>query len=243
MMQGSKELRDKLATACRLLYMEGLMDHAGLAGARIPETGNLLLNPREMRGTPGRHPGIMAADDLVVVDPDGRKVEGGNNPPSETPIFTGVFRARPDVMAVFHLHLPTATLFSVVGQPIRPIGVMGSLFGESVPVCPDGTLIQRPEQGDGVALALGKSVAVILQGHGAVIVGANVEEAFVASVLLEDNAVRQYRASMIGKPEAMKGEALAEARRQVWNPKVVAKIWTYYLLKAQTAGVAAAPAR
>jgi len=42
-MQGSKELREKLAIACRLLYMEGLMDHAGLAGARIPETGNLLL--------------------------------------------------------------------------------------------------------------------------------------------------------------------------------------------------------
>ena len=33
-MQGSKELRERLATACRLLYMEGLMDHAGLAGGR-----------------------------------------------------------------------------------------------------------------------------------------------------------------------------------------------------------------
>ncbi|OGA24952.1 MAG: hypothetical protein A3I02_14470 [Betaproteobacteria bacterium RIFCSPLOWO2_02_FULL_67_26] len=236
-MQGSKELREKLATACRLLYMEGLMDHAGLAGARIPETGNLLLNPREMRGTPGRHPGIMAADDLVVVDPEGRKVEGENNPPSETPIFTGVFRARPDAMAVFHLHLPTATLFSVVGKPILPIGVMGSPFGESVPVCADGTLIQRPEQGDGVARALGNSLAVILQGHGAVIVGGSVEEAFVASVLLEDNAVRQYRAAMIGTPRAMERGELEEARRQVWNPKVVAKIWTFYLLKAQAQGL------
>lgn len=236
-MQGSNELREKLATACRLLYMEGLMDHAGLAGARIPETGNLLLNPREMRGTQGRHPGIMAADDLVVVDPEGRKVEGANNPPSETPIFTGVFRARPDVMAVFHLHLPTATLFSVVGKPILPIGVMGSPFGESVPVCPDGTLIQRPEQGDSVALALGSNVAVILQGHGAVIVGGSVEEAFVASVLLEDNAVRQYRAAMIGTPRAMERGELEEARRQVWNPKVIAKIWTYYLLKGQERGI------
>src|ERR1700675_2752078 len=129
-MQGTRALREKLATACRLLYMEGLMDHAGLAGTRIPETGNLLLNPREMRGTPGRHPGIMAADDLVVVDPQGKRVEGSNNPPSETPIFTGVFRARPDVMAVFHLHLPVATLFSMVDMPIRPVYVMGAPFGE-----------------------------------------------------------------------------------------------------------------
>ena len=43
------------------------MDHAGLAGARIPGTGNLLLNPREMRGTPGRHPGIMTAGDFAMV--------------------------------------------------------------------------------------------------------------------------------------------------------------------------------
>src|SRR5260370_1001655 len=84
-MQGTTELREKLATACRLLFMEGLMDHAGLAGARIPETGNLLLNPREMRGTPGRHPGIMTAGDFVVVDPEGTKIEGENNPPSGTP--------------------------------------------------------------------------------------------------------------------------------------------------------------
>jgi len=236
-MQGSKELRDKLATACRLLYMEGLIDHAGLAGARIPETGNLLLNPREMRGTAGRHPGIMVADDLVVVDPEGRRVEGNNNPPSETPIFTGVFKARSDVMAVFHLHLPTATLFSIVGQPILPIGVMGSMFGETVPVCPDGTLIQRAEQGDGVAHSLGKGLAVILQGHGAVIVGASVEEAFVASVLLEDNAVRQYRAAALGTPRPMERGELEEARRQVWNPKVVAKIWTYYLMKGQERGI------
>lgn len=232
-MQGSKELRDKLAHACRMLYMEGLMDHAGLAGARIPETGNLLLNPREMRGTTGRHPGMMEGDDLVVVDPDGKKVEGGNNPPSETPIFTGVFRARPDVMAIFHLHLPMATVFSLVGKPLRPVYVMGAPFGAEVPVCNDGTLIQRPEQGDVVAKALGASLAVLLKGHGAVIVGASVEEAFVASTLLEDNATRMYQASVIGTPTFLEGDELREAARQCWQPKVVAKIWTYHLLKAK----------
>ncbi len=236
-MSAAQALREKLATACRLLYMEGLLDHAGLAGARIPETGNLLLNPREMRGTPGRHPGIMEAGDLVVVDPEGRKVEGENNPPSETPIFTGVFRARPDVMAVFHLHLATATLFSMVGKPLRAVGVMGAPFGAAVPVCPDATLIQNPEQGVEVARWLGGNLAVILRGHGAVIVGASVEEAFVASILLEDNAVRQYRASLIGSPAVLEGAQLEEARRQIWNPKVISKIWHYYLMKARSTGV------
>ncbi len=166
-------------------------------------------------------------------------MEGENNPPSETPIFTGVFRARADAMAIFHLHLPTATLFSIAGTPLRPVGVMGSPFGGVVPVCPDATLIQRREQGAAVARALGQNLAVILQGHGAVIVGGSIEEAFVAAILLEDNAVLQYRASAIGTPKALEGEALRQAQKQVWQPKVISKIWHYYLMKGQSTGILA----
>ncbi len=236
-MQGSKELRDKLATACRLLSMEGMIDHAGLVGARIPETGNLLLIPREMRGTQGRHPGIMKGDDFVVVDPDGRRIEGTNNPPSETPIFTGVFRGRPDVMAVFHLHLPMATAFTVVGKPLRPVYIFGAPFGDCVPVSDDGTLIQRPEQGDELARALGDNLAVLLKSHGTVVVGATIEEALVAAVMLEDNATRLYQASLLGSPNVLEGEELATLKRQIWQPKVVSKMWGFHMLKAQAAGL------
>ena len=236
MMNEQQSLAEKLALACRLLYMEGLVDHGGLVGARIPATGNLILNPREMRGTTGRHPGLMSAEDMVVVDPQGARVSGTNNPPSETPIFTGVFAARPDVMAVFHLHLAYATLFSVVGKPLRPIGVTGAPFGDEVPVHADPTLIQRPEQGVALARSLGDRLAVILRGHGAVIVGASIEEAFAASVMFEDNALRLFRASQIGTPQALTGQELDEARSQIWHPKVIAKMWAFYNMKAQAQG-------
>lgn len=236
-MDSSRAIAEKLSTACRLLYMEKLMDHGGLAGARNPATGHLILNPREMRGTPGRHPVLMSAEDMVVVDPDGKRMEGSNNPPSETPIFTGVFRARPDVMAVFHLHLQYATLFSIVGKPLQAIGVTGAPFGEIVPVHPDPTLIQRPEQGVAVAHSLGDSLAVILRGHGAVIVGTSIEEAFAASVMFEDNALRLFRASQIGTPQPLLGSELAEAKAQIWHPKVVAKMWHFYLMKGKADGV------
>ena len=236
-MQGAKELRDKLALACRLLAMQGLIDHAGLAGARIPETGNLLLNPREMRGTDGRHPGIMKGDDFVVTDPNGKRIEGTNNPPSETPIFTGVFRARPDAMAVFHLHLPMATAFTVVGKPLRPVYIFGAPFGDVVPVSDDGTLIQRPEQGDELARVLGDKPAVLLKSQGAVVVGASVEEAFVAAIMLEDNAARLYQASLLGTPNFLQGEELATLKKQIWHPKVISKMWAYHVLKAEALGL------
>ncbi len=237
MPDSSAAIAEQLALACRLLYMEGLMDHGGHAGARIPDTGELVLNPREMRGTPGRHPGLMAAEDMVVVDPDGRRVRGTNNPPSETPIFTGVFRARPDVMAVFHLHLQYATLFSIVDKPLQPVGVTGAPFGERVPVHPDPTLIQHPEQGEAVARSLGDAAAVILRGHGAVIAGTSIEQAFAASVMLEDNALRAFRASQIGTPRTLQGAELSQAKAQIGHPKVAAKMWHFYLMKAKADGV------
>ena len=236
-MTASLAVREKLALACKLLYMEGLMDHGGLVGARLPETGGLVLNPREMRGTQGRHPGLMEAGDMVVVDASGKRIEGTNNPPSETPIFTGVFAARPEVMAVFHLHLEYATLFSIVGKPLLAVGVTGAPFGETVPVHPDPTLIQRHEQGVEVARTLGERAAVILRGHGAVIVGGSIEEAFVASVMLEDNALRLFRASQIGTPQPLAGTELADSKAQIWHPKVIAKMWTFYNMKAKDLGV------
>ena len=237
-MENSLAVREKLALACKLLYMEGLIDHGGLVGARVaPGAGALVLNPREMRGTQGRHPGMMEADDMVVVDAAGKRTGGTNNPPSETPIFTGVFGARPEVMAVFHLHLNYATLFSIVNKPLRPVGVTGAPFGAEVPVHPDPTLIQRPEQGTALAHTLGDRVAVILRGHGVVVVGRSIEEAFAASVMLEDNALRQFRAMQIGTPQALEGEELVEATNQIWHPKVIAKMWTFYNMKAREEGV------
>ena len=236
-MTDTKSVREKLALACKLLYMEGLIDHGGLVGARVPGSGNMALNPREMRGTPGRHPGLMEADDMVVVDAAGRRIEGSNNPPSETPIFTGVFGARAEVMAVFHLHLHYATLFSIVGKPLQAVGVTGAPFGETVPVHADPTLIQRPEQGKQVAATLGERPAVILRGHGAVIVGASIEEAFVRSVMFEDNALRQFRACQIGTPQSLQGAELAEAQSQISHPKVTAKMWHFYLMKAKAEAI------
>lgn len=232
------ELKEKLALACRLLYMEGLMDHAGLVGARIPGDGRLILNPRSMRGTRGRHPGIMSAEDLVIVDDQGKLLEGENDPPSETLIFTGVFRNRPDMQACFHLHLRWATLFSTLDRPLVPIFHQAAVFGE-VPVHQDPNLIQTDAQGKAVAETLGKTArAALLRSHGTVIVGEDIESgAFVASVLFEENAQRLYDASLLGEPQVLEGKERTETAKRTWNEKVISKVWTFYIMKAQNEGI------
>ncbi len=164
---------------------------------------------------------------MVVVDGVGKRIGGTKNPASETPILTSVFRARPDAMAVFHLHLDYATLFSIVGKPLQLVGVIGAPFGKDVPVRPDPILIKRPEHGAGMARTLGDRAAVILRGHGAVIIGRSLEEAFAASVMLEDNALRPFREMQIDTPQEIDGEELVDNVRPMWQPQVVDKMWTF----------------
>lgn len=229
------EVKEKLALACRLLYKEGLLDHAGLVGARNPGETDLVLNPRTMRGTRGRHPGIMRAEDMVAVNMEGKPIEGVNDPPSETPIFTGVFQSRPDINACFHLHLRWATLFSNIGQPLVPIISQAAVF-EKVPVHSDPNLIQTDTQGKAVAETLGAFRCVLLRNHGAVIVGEDIESAFAAAILIEENAKRLYDASLLGQPTVLAGKERRETAARTWNEKVIMKMWNYYILKAQAEG-------
>lgn len=225
-----EEVKEKLALACRLLYMEGLLDHAGLVAARIAGDSRLVLNPRTMRGTRGRHPGIMTAEDMVVVDAEGNLIQGDNDPPSETPIFTEILRNRSDMNACFHLHLNWATLFSTINRPLVPIMTQAAVFGE-VPVHPDSNLIQTKAQGEALSTTLGDARAVLMRNHGAAIVGEDIESCFTAAVLLEQNAQKLYNASLLGQPRILEGKERLEAAERTWREKVILKVWDYFNLK------------
>jgi len=235
-----EEVKAKLALACRLLYMEGLLDHAGLVAARIPGESRLVLNPRTMRGTRGRHPGIMTAEDMVVVDAEGHLVQGDNDPPSETPIFTEILRSRSDMNACFHLHLNWATLFSTINKPLVPIMTQAAVFGE-VPVHPDSNLIQTKAQGEALAATLGDARAVLMRNHGAAVVGEDIESCFTAAVLLEQNAQKLYNASLLGQPRVLEGKERLEAAERTWQEKVILKVWHYFNLKMASEGKMAQP--
>ena len=58
----------------------------------------------------------LAPDDMVIVDLDGRKVEGRLNPSSDTPTHRRLFLAFPHVGGVVHTHSSHATAFAQAGR-------------------------------------------------------------------------------------------------------------------------------
>lgn len=213
------------------MVMADLMDYSGHVSARIPGTEHVLIQPRDTSRA-----GITA-DNILVVDLDGKVLEGEGPAPTETAIHLGVYEARADVMAVGHAHPPMSTLFTMVDRPIVAIRNYGFRFIDT-PIHPDPTHIRTKEQGRAVAATLGNHRACLLRGHGNVVAGNSVQEVFLDCLEMEENARSVVYASTLGplKPITADEVELLEVSFGK-NDYRVAKIWEHYQEKARQAGI------
>ncbi|MBI2875100.1 MAG: class II aldolase/adducin family protein [Firmicutes bacterium] len=174
----------------------------------------------------------MGPEDMVVIDPDGKLVEGTLNPVGERVIHTAVLAARPDVRSVIHAHPKTSMLFGITGQPILPVYMNATIFAPSVPILDYAAQIDTPELGRQVAETLGNNYALLLRGHGTVSVGADIREAVVVAVMLEAAADLQWRASVLGTPRPVRMDELdgrnVKGTKHAHN---VANQWAFYSQK------------
>ncbi|MCL5959075.1 MAG: class II aldolase/adducin family protein [Chloroflexi bacterium] len=225
------DLRQKVATACRLLLMEELIDFSGHISARIPGTDRVLINPFAVSRADVR------ADHIATVDLAGQLVEGKYEAPSETPIHTCIYRARSDVLSVAHIHPHYATLFAIAGRPLVPVTTHGAVFAGPVPVYHDPDHVNDDRRGQALAKALGSARVVLMRGHGATVVGESVEACFTACVYLEENARRQLFSSILGTPIAFDEDEIRRVTASTWKEKTFKKVWDYFESRARNAGV------
>jgi len=221
-------IRSEVAACVRMLEWLGLIDFSGHASCRVPGTDVFFINP--WGGATGPHK--VRPGDIVKANLDGRLLQESGVLPSETPIHTAIYRARPEVNAVAHLHPPVTTALGIAGKKYVPVMHHGAIFHEGVSVHDDCRHVNSVEKGDGVAASLGKLRATIMRGHGAVVVAESVKGVFFGSVYLEDNAKKLADAYKLGgEPQALRPEEMNAASR-VWRQDQFEKVWDYYRDKA-----------
>ena len=71
-------LREQLSDATRMMVMADLLDYSGHLSARIPDTDRVLIQPRDASRAG------LTADEILVVDLEGRVLEGKGPAPTET---------------------------------------------------------------------------------------------------------------------------------------------------------------
>jgi L-ribulose-5-phosphate 4-epimerase len=145
----------------------------------------------------------MRPKHMLVIDMDGKLIEGDFKPSSDTASHLYIYRHRPDVAGVVHTHSPYATAFAAANMPIPVVlTAIADEFGGPIP-CGGFALIGDEAIGKVVVESIGKSSAVLLRNHGVFTIGKDAVSAVKAAVMTEENAKTVWLAIQIGKPEEL----------------------------------------
>lgn len=196
-------LKKQVLEANLLLPRYGLVTFTwGNVSGRDPETGLVVIKPS------GVSYDGMTAEDMVVVDLEGRVVEGKWKPSSDTPTHVELYRAFPRLGGVVHTHSRWATTFAQAGREIPALGTtQGDYFYGAVPCT-------RPMTGEEIRGAYEKETGkvivetfagrdpmqipgVLVFSHGPFTWGKDAMEAVHNAVVLEEVAFMDWHAMML----------------------------------------------
>jgi ribulose-5-phosphate 4-epimerase/fuculose-1-phosphate aldolase len=225
------ELRRDVALANRIVHAAGLVNAFGHVSGRIAGTDTFLFPTRAS-------PALADPERLLVLDVDGKILDGDGEPNTEFWIHARIYAARPDVLGVAHVHSPACVALGQIGQPLQVLHNAAGVFADGVPLFQRIGLIRSRELGDQVAATLGPRRAMLLRGHGANIAETDVRRAAVVACFLEEAAEIQLRALAAagGRPEALQAftsDELARIREQIDANGPMNRAWEYYVALAE----------
>jgi ribulose-5-phosphate 4-epimerase/fuculose-1-phosphate aldolase len=131
------------------------------------------------------------AEEMIVCDLEGYTLEAlpGFTPALEVKAHSCIYKMYPHVQAIAHTHARFVAVLTVIGAPIRPMCQEGiGQVRQPLPVYPHVAPVLSDAEGMEVARLLGDGTAVLLEGHGATTVGANLEQAVMNMINLEEQA-------------------------------------------------------
>lgn len=175
------------------------------------EDGTLLCTPT------GVSKGYMTPDMICRIDRTGNLVEDcAYKPSSEIKMHLVVYDQREDVRAVVHAHPVYATVHAICGKPlVEQIMPESTIFLGEVPLTPYG-LPSTPELAEAIIPALKRHDALLLENHGALSCGHDLQSAWFKMEALDYYAKVVYLAAAYGGPKEFSQreiDRLVELRR------------------------------
>ena len=140
------------------------------------------------------NPGQMA-----YVDIEGHLLDYANRPSSELPMHLEIYRQRPEIGAIIHAHPPFTTAFTVAGitleTPVLPeVFVMCGRIPTANYATPSTT-----ESADVIRELIKEHDVILLDHHGAVACGLDLDEAYYKMEKLEHAARTIFAANSLGQ--------------------------------------------
>lgn len=180
--------KKELIAAGLKMYNSGLtIETWGNISLRDPKTNYVYMTPSAMSYD------SINEDDIIVCKLDGEIVEGKRKPTIEKDLHLAIFNNRPEVNAIIHTHPMYSMIYACQGKDIRLITDEAAQALGDVCRCADYALPGTKELSENCSKALGKIAnSCLLQSHGAVGVGCDLEAAFRVCKVLEVTAEINY---------------------------------------------------
>ena len=187
----------------------------GNASAFVREQGLVVIKPS------GVDYQALKPEDMVVVNLEGKVVEGKYRPSSDTPTHIEIYKALKEVCGVAHTHSTMATAWA---QAMRPLPCYGTTHADSFKgTIPVTRWLTEDEVISGYEINTGHVIVetvdvdspldcpgVLVAGHGPFTWGVDVEAALEASIALEQIAHMAYVMEQLGHYSETRGPILPE---------------------------------
>ncbi len=189
-----EELKEKVLKANLDLVKHGLVIFTwGNVSAIDRKSGLVVIKPS------GVSYDTMTANDMVVLDLHGNKVEGNLKPSSDTPTHLVLYNAFPEIGGIVHTHSTYATAWAQAGCDIPNIGTThADYFSEAIPCT--RSMTKKEVEGDyeketgNVIVERFKEInpmhvpGVLVENHGPFTWGKDADEAVYNAVVMEQVA-------------------------------------------------------
>lgn len=186
------ELRSRVAAASRATVTEGL--NRGTSGNVSARWGDgFLITPS---GLPSAE---LAPGQMVYMTMDGQW-QADLPPSSEWRIHRDLYRARPEVAAVVHVHSPFAVSLACLRRGIPAFNYMVAVAGGKDIRCADYATFGSQALSDHILAAMAGRRACLMANHGQVAVGPDLERAVALAVEVETLCEQYWRACQLGDP-------------------------------------------
>lgn len=186
-------LKEQVFAANIELPKLGLVDFTwGNVSGKDPETGAIVIKPS---GVPYE---TMKASDMVVVDAEGRVIEGKLRPSSDLPTHVELYRHFPSIGGIVHTHSTWATVWAQACRGIPALGTTHAdyFFGEipCTPILSEAQTAGQYEAETGLAIVErfragaidpSRMAAVLVANHGPFAWGKDADAAVHNAAVLE----------------------------------------------------------
>jgi L-fuculose-phosphate aldolase len=211
----------QVTLACRIIARFGHEDLTlGHASVRGPDGRTVYIKRKGKALRDVRDEEVIG---IALDDPDGYLTPGAH---LETIMHLETYLARPDVGAVIHTHPVYSIALGATRDGLELLSHDGLLFPDGVPVF-DGTagLVTSPQDGQGVARALGGGRAVLLRNHGILVAGEDISWAVLTALTLERAARIQFITRVLGDPVPIPREVARELSASKYQEEFAEEYW------------------